>query len=49
MAPPPKAQSLQCLLQRGMTKFPEDIKLKVEVFGIYGIPEEWANKVVSIL
>lgn len=47
MDPPPSHESLQCLLMRGVNNFPADIKLKVELFGIYGIPEEWSNKIVS--
>ena len=34
---PPTYNSLQALLQRGMQPFPEDIKLTVEVTGIYGL------------
>ena len=48
METPPSHQSLKALLQRSVKNFPEDIKLKVEVLGIYGLPDEWALKAVSI-
>ena len=37
------------MLQRGIQKFPEDMRLKVEIEGIYAVPEEWSGKLVSIV
>jgi hypothetical protein len=28
--------------------YPQDIRLKVEVLGIYALPDEWAHKAVSV-
>ena len=38
---------MQCLLQRSIQGFNEDIKLTVEVKGIFGLPDEWNSKIVS--
>ena len=34
-------------MQQGIKGFNEDIKLTVEVKGIFALPDEWNNKVVS--
>ena len=46
--PPPTYQSLQALLQRGKTPYSEDIRVTVEVQGIYALPDEWTSKIVSV-
>lgn len=45
--PPETHQQLQALLQRGVQHFSDDMKVTVEVRGIYGLPEEWTSKIVS--
>lgn len=44
---PPTHQQLQALLQRGVQHFSDDMRVTVEVKGIYGLPEEWTSKIVS--
>lgn len=34
-------------MQQGIKGFNDDIKLTVEVIGIFALPEEWNNKFVS--
>ena len=34
-------------MQQGIKSFNDDIKLTVEVKGIFALPEEWNNKFVS--
>jgi hypothetical protein len=45
--PPPTFKTLQALLQRGKTPFSDEIRVTVEVQGIYALPEEWTSKFVS--
>ena len=45
MDAPPSHQSVQALLQRGIQKFSDEIKLSVEVQGIYGIPDDWTTRI----
>lgn len=33
------------MLQRGIQHFSDDIKVTVEVKGIYGLPDEWSSKI----
>jgi len=44
---PPSHQQLQALLQRGIQHFSDDMKVTVEVRGVFGLPEEWTSKIVS--
>ena len=44
MDPPPSHLALQSYLQRSQQKFGDDIRVTVEVQGIYGMPEDWIMK-----
>ena len=48
MEPPPTFKSLQALLQRGKTPYSDEIRVTVEVVGVYALPEEWTSKIVSV-
>ena len=38
---------LRSILQRKHQKFGDEVKMNMEIHGIYSIPELWKNKVVS--
>ena len=46
---PPTHQQLQALLQRGVQHFSDDMRVTVDIRGIYGLPEEWTSKIVSTM
>jgi len=45
MDPPPTHHGLQSMMARSIQGYPEEFKLKVEVQGVYALPEEWIGKI----